>query len=138
VADVLALNPPCRVVHGGGRAALATLRTTDAVDNSCQALRMGVWHPHIVRKNQKVNAEQKKLEADRDLLRIQVEAEQRIASARAEAEALRLQRLEVTPLLLELRRAENERLAIGKWNGQMPTTAIGSAAMPLLTLPAIR
>jgi SPFH domain / Band 7 family len=30
----------------------------------------------------KVNAEQKKLEADRDLLRIQVEAEQRIASAR--------------------------------------------------------
>ena len=86
----------------------------------------------------KVNAEQKKLEADRDLLRIQVEAEQRIASARAEAEALRLQRQEVTPLLVELRRAENERAAIGKWNGQLPTTAVGSAAMPLLTLPAIR
>jgi len=86
----------------------------------------------------KVNAEQKKLEADRDLLRIQVEAEQRIASARAEAEALRLERLEVTPLLLELRRTENERVAIGKWNGQLPTTAVGSAAMPLLALPSPR
>jgi len=86
----------------------------------------------------KVNAEQKKLEADRDLLRIRVEAEQRIASARAEAEALRLQRLEVTPLLLELRRTENERVAIGKWNGQLPTTAVGSAAMPLLALPSLR
>jgi prohibitin 2 len=86
----------------------------------------------------KVNAEQKKLEADRDLLRIQVEAEQRIASARAEAEALRLQRHEVTPLLLELRRAENERVAIGKWNGQLPTTTVGSTAMPLFTLPSPR
>jgi regulator of protease activity HflC (stomatin/prohibitin superfamily) len=84
----------------------------------------------------KVNAEQKKLEADRDLLRIQVEAEQRIASARAEAEALRLQRQEVTPLLLELRRTENERLAVGKWNGQLPTTTLGAGAVPFIRLPA--
>jgi regulator of protease activity HflC (stomatin/prohibitin superfamily) len=84
----------------------------------------------------KVNAEQKKLEADRDLLRIQVEAEQRIVSARAEAEALRLQRQEVTPLLLELRRTENERLAVGKWNGQLPTTTLGAGAVPFIRLPA--
>jgi prohibitin 2 len=84
----------------------------------------------------KVNAEQKKLQADRDLLRIQVEAEQRIASARAEAEALRLQRQEVTPLLLELRRTENQRLAIGKWNGQLPSTTLGNGAVPLIPLPA--
>jgi prohibitin 2 len=84
----------------------------------------------------KVNAEQKKLEADRDLLRIQVEAEQRIASARAEAEALRLQRQEVTPLLLELRRTENQRLAIGKWNGQLPSTTLGNGAVPLIPLSA--
>jgi regulator of protease activity HflC (stomatin/prohibitin superfamily) len=84
----------------------------------------------------KVNAEQRKLQADRDLLRIQVEAEQRVASARAEAEALRLQRQEVTPLLLELRRTENERLAIGKWNGQLPTTTAGGGALPLIKLPS--
>lgn len=84
----------------------------------------------------KVNAEQKKLQADRDLLRIQVEAEQRIATARAKAEALRLQRQEVTPLLLELRRPENERLAVDKWNGQLPTTTVGGGALPFITLPA--
>lgn len=86
----------------------------------------------------KVVAEQKKLEADRDLLRIQVEAEQRIVAARAEAEALRLQRQEVTPLLLDLRRVENERLAVARWNGQVPTTAVGSGALPWINLPAAR
>ena len=59
----------------------------------------------------------KTLQADRDLLRIQVEAEQRSAVARAEAEALRLQRQQVTPWLLALRRTERGRLAIGTWNG---------------------
>jgi regulator of protease activity HflC (stomatin/prohibitin superfamily) len=84
----------------------------------------------------KVRAEQEKLKADRDLQRIQVEAEQRIASARAEAEGLRLQRQEVTPLLLELRRVENDRLAIAKWDGKLPTTAVGSSAQALLNLPS--
>jgi prohibitin 2 len=84
----------------------------------------------------KVGPEQQKLKADRDLQRIQVEAQQRIASASAEAEGLRLQRMEVTPLLLELRRVENDRLAIAKWNGQLPTTAVGSGAQPFITLPA--
>ena len=84
----------------------------------------------------KVGAEQQKLKADRDLQRIQVEAEQRIASARAEAEGLRLQRMEVTPLLLDLRRVENDRLAIAKWNGQLPTTAVGMGAQPFIALPS--
>lgn len=86
----------------------------------------------------KVGAEQQKLKADRDLQRIQVEAEQRIASARAEAEGLRLQRQEVTPLLLDLRRVENDRLAIAKWNGQLPTTSVGAGAQPFVSLPAGR
>ena len=84
----------------------------------------------------KVRAEQEKLKADRDLQRIQVEAEQRIASARAEAEGLRLQRQEVTPLLLELRRVENDRQAITKWDGKLPTTTVGGSAQTLLNLPA--
>ena len=80
----------------------------------------------------KVRAEQEKLKADRDLQRIQVEAEQRIASARAEAEGLRLQRQEVTPLLLELRRVENDRQAIAKWDGKLPTTTGG--AVPFISV----
>lgn len=84
----------------------------------------------------KVRAEQEKLKADRDLQRIQVEAEQRIASAKAEAEGLRLQRQEVTPLLLELRRVENDSMAIAKWDGKLPTTSLGGSSHALFNLPA--
>lgn len=84
----------------------------------------------------KVRAEQEKLKADRDLQRIQVEAEQRIASAKAEAEGLRLQRQEVTPLLLELRRVENDRQAIAKWDGKLPATTLGGSVQAMLNLPA--
>jgi regulator of protease activity HflC (stomatin/prohibitin superfamily) len=80
----------------------------------------------------KVGAEQQKLKAERDLMRIQVEAEQKIASAKAEAESLRLQKEQVTPTLIELRRIENERRAIEKWNGVLPTTTGG--VMPFLNV----
>ena len=80
----------------------------------------------------KVKAEQDKLKAERDLLRIQVEAQQKIASARAEAEALSLQKAQVTPELLSLRRTENEREAIRKWDGRLPTTTGG--AVPFINL----
>ncbi len=74
---------------------------------------------------QKTTAEQLKLKAQNDLLRIQVEAEQKIATAKAEAESLRLQRQEVTPEVLQLR-------AIEKWNGVLPQVTGGS--MPLINL----
>lgn len=75
----------------------------------------------------KITAEQQKLKADRDLQRIQVEAQQKIAQAKAEAEALRVQRQEITPDLLRLRQIENEKLAIEKWDGKLPQTTMGGA-----------
>ncbi len=80
----------------------------------------------------KVSAEQSKLKADRDLQRIEVEARQKVASAKAEAEALALQRQQVTQELLALRRIENERAAIAKWDGKMPQVAGG--ATPFINL----
>ena len=74
----------------------------------------------------KVSAEQSKLKAERDLQRIQVEAQQKVASAKAEAEALALQRQEVTSDLLALRRVENERAAIAKWDGHLPQVSGGA------------
>jgi len=74
----------------------------------------------------KVGAEQDKLRAERDLLRIRVEAEQKITQAKAEAESLALQRMQVTPELLKLREVENQRAAITKWNGQLPSTNYGN------------
>jgi regulator of protease activity HflC (stomatin/prohibitin superfamily) len=82
----------------------------------------------------KVGAEQEKLRAERDLLRIRVEAEQKITQAKAEAESLALQRAQVTPELLKLREIENQRAAISKWNGVLPTTTYGQ--VPLIGIAA--
>lgn len=74
----------------------------------------------------KVKVEQEKLKAERDLQRIEVEAKQKVASARAEADALALQRQQVTRELLELRKVENEREAIRKWDGKLPNVTGGT------------
>lgn len=74
----------------------------------------------------KVKAEQEKLKAERDLQRIEVEAKQKVASAKAEADALALQRQQITADLLALRRIENEREAIRKWDGKLPNVTGGT------------
>ncbi len=71
----------------------------------------------------KQTAEQNALKAKRDLDRIKVEAEQMVTRARAEADAQRLQRETITPILLQLR-------AIEKWNGILPQ--VTSGAVPFI------
>lgn len=80
----------------------------------------------------KTTAEQLKLKAERDLQRIEVEAKQRVAQARAEAESLAVQRQQVTPELIRLREMENQRLAIEKWDGKLPNVAGG--ALPFINV----
>ena len=74
----------------------------------------------------KLTAEQKKLKAEMDLERIEIEAKQKIAQARAEAESLRLQKQEITPDLIELRKIEAQIKAIDKWDGIMPKVTGGA------------
>lgn len=83
----------------------------------------------------KVEAEQLKLKAERDLERIIVEKEQKIAQAQAEAESLRLQKQEITPMLLELRKTENQAKAIEKWDGILPKFSGG--IIPFLDVASI-
>lgn len=73
----------------------------------------------------KQTAEQSALKAQRDLQRVKIEAEQKITSARAEAEGQRLQRETITPALLQLR-------AIEKWDGHLPQ--VTSGATPFIDL----
>ena len=80
----------------------------------------------------KVTAEQKKLKAEMDYERILIEKKQKITQAEAEAEALRLQKQQVTPDLIRLREIEVQREAIAKWDGKLPTVTGG--AMPFLDL----
>lgn len=69
----------------------------------------------------KVEAEQLKLKAERDLQRIMVEAEQKITQAEAEAESIRIQSkaLNENPDILQLR-------AIEKWDGVLPKVTGGA------------
>ena len=64
----------------------------------------------------KVTAEQLKLKADRDLDRIKIEAEQKIAESKGKAEAIRIeaQALRQNAQVVELRWIE-------KWDGKVPT-----------------
>jgi regulator of protease activity HflC (stomatin/prohibitin superfamily) len=79
----------------------------------------------------KQTAEQHALKAKRDLDRIKIEAEQKIAAATAEAEALRLQRVSISPDLIELRKIEANLKAIEKWNGILPQVT-GGGAVPFI------
>ncbi|MBL7053144.1 MAG: prohibitin family protein [Candidatus Portnoybacteria bacterium] len=64
----------------------------------------------------KVKAEQLKLKADRDLERIKIEADQRVADAQGKAQAIQIeaQALRANPQVVELRWIE-------KWDGKVPT-----------------
>lgn len=79
---------------------------------------------------QKVIATQQKLKAEQDLDRIKVESDQRIAKAKGEAEAIRIQAQAIQQQggkeYVELKRIE-------KWNGELPKTVMGNA-VPMFNL----
>jgi len=74
----------------------------------------------------KQTAEQNALRAQRDLERIKIEAEQKIAQAGAEAEALRLKKQEVTADLIQLKQIEVQEKALEKWDGHLPSVTGGA------------
>jgi prohibitin 2 len=79
----------------------------------------------------KQTAEQLALKARRDLERIKIEAEQKVTAATAEAESLRLQRANISPDLIELRKVEANLRAIEKWNGILPQVT-GGGPVPFI------
>ena len=83
---------------------------------------------------QKQVAQQKVLKAEQDLARIKIEADQKVASARAEAQSLQLQRAVITSELLRLRQIEAFQAAIAKWDGHLPNTMVGGSSNALLNL----
>ena len=81
---------------------------------------------------QKQAAQQLAEKAKRDLERIKTEAQQKVVQAQAEADALRIQRMDITPDLLRLREIEANMKAIDKWNGQLPSVV--SNAIPFIDI----
>jgi regulator of protease activity HflC (stomatin/prohibitin superfamily) len=82
----------------------------------------------------KVVAEQAALEEQNRLVQVQAQADQRVVRATAEAEELRLKRLEVTAELIELRRIELQQLALEQWNGVMPQYITEGSPVPVIDL----
>lgn len=77
----------------------------------------------------KVTAEQLAKKAEHDLLRIKTEGEQKIATAKAQAESIRVQ----AEAINKQGGAEYVQLQwISKWNGALPTTQLGTSAMPMI------
>jgi len=76
-------------------------------------------------------AQQNALKAENDLNRIKTEAEQRIAQAKGEAEAIKIQAQAIT----QQGGADYVKLqAIAKWNGALPTNFVPGSALPFLNI----
>lgn len=78
----------------------------------------------------KVVAEQNYEKSKNDLDRIKVEAEQKVAQANGEAAALKAQKEQITPELLQLRTIE---MMDKKWDGHLPESIVGgNSALPMM------
>lgn len=80
---------------------------------------------------QKVTAAQRALTAQNDLKRVEFEADQRIESAKAEAEAIRIQAESISKQGGE---AYVQMKWVEKWNGQLPTVTTGEGAGLLMQI----
>ncbi|WP_035359328.1 SPFH domain-containing protein [Edaphobacter aggregans] len=65
------------------------------------------------------------------------EAKAAVTRANGEAEANRIRQSSLTPQLLELRKIENQKALIERWNGQLPTVQSGTGGL-LMELPKMQ
>lgn len=79
-------------------------------------------------------AQQDAEKASNDLAHIKVEAEQKVAAAQGEAAALKAQKEQITPELLQLRMIEMMR---EKWDGALPVNYYGGQA-PLPVVQSVQ
>ncbi len=99
----------------------------------------------ITNKAQAIQAAE---QANNELAKTQAEAAKTVAEAegaakaavtraQGEAEANKIRQTSLTPQLLELRKIENQKALIDRWNGQLPTVQTGSGQM-LMELPKMQ
>jgi len=74
-------------------------------------------------------------EAAKKIAEAEGDAKSTVTRAQGEADANRIRQSSITPQLLELRRLENQRAYIDKWNGQLPSVQAGQGTGFLMELP---
>ena len=73
-------------------------------------------------------------EAAKQIAAAEGDAKAAVTRAQGEAEANRIRQNSLTPQLLELRKIENQKELIERWNGQLPSVQTGNSSM-LMELP---
>jgi regulator of protease activity HflC (stomatin/prohibitin superfamily) len=76
-------------------------------------------------------------EAAKTIAEADGEAKAAVTRANGEAEANRIRQSSLTPQLLELRKIENQKALIERWNGQLPTVQTGNGGL-LMELPKMQ
>ena len=97
-----------------------------AITNKAQAIQAAEQANNELAKTQ--------AEAAKTVAAAEGEAKAAVTRAQGEAEANRIRQTSLTPQLLELRKIENSKALIDRWNGQLPTVESGNGQM-LLQLP---
>lgn len=107
----------------------------------------GIKYPAIIteaqenaaRRREQIQQEEAQLEIskvslERELQEARLTRQIEKEKAETEAEAQKIQAATVDPRVLELRKLENEKAWIEKWNGQLPTTVLGEGSVPMVNL----
>ena len=100
-----------------------------AITNKAQAIQAAEQATNELAKTQ--------AEAAKTVAEAEGEAKAAVTRAQGEAEANRIRQASLTPQLLELRKIENSKALIDRWNGQLPTVQTGNGQM-LMELPKIQ
>jgi regulator of protease activity HflC (stomatin/prohibitin superfamily) len=74
-------------------------------------------------------------EAAKKIAEADGDAKSAVARAQGEADANRIRQSSLSPQLLELRKLENQRALIDRWNGQLPTVESSGQGALMLQLP---
>ncbi len=77
---------------------------------------------------------QTQAEAAKKIAEADGDAKSEVARAQGEAEANRIRQASITPQLLELRKLENQKALIDRWNGQLPQVESGAGNGIMLQL----
>lgn len=109
---------------------IGALRVPTMISNSITAKAQAIQQAERA-KNELATTQ---AEAAKKIAEAEGDAKSQVLRAQGEADANRIRQSSLTPQLLELRRLENQRALIDKWNGQLPTVQSGQNGL-MLQLP---
>src|SRR5579864_1287733 len=110
---------------------IGALRVPTMISNSITAKAQAIQQAERA-KNELATTQ---AEAAKKIAEAEGDAKSQVTRAQGEADANRIRQSSLTAQLLELRRLENQRALIDRWNGQLPSVEAGQGSGLMLQLP---